>query len=99
MFFDLHLNKKDRKDRRGNEGFGDDEFGSNEVEIFPKLVKKSTTTDEMIKDLSLFTPPDQPNRPFIIPNENNEIFTRDTIENYYNYINKEIIEDLILIFL
>lgn len=42
LFFDVHLDKIDRMERRANEGFGDDEFGSNEVEIM--LEMRTTTT-------------------------------------------------------
>ena len=47
LYFDLHLNKKDRRERRENEGFGDNEYGSNEVIIPPKVITKTKKIEEI----------------------------------------------------
>lgn len=45
LYFDLHLNKKDRRNRRENEGFGDNEFGSNETVIPHKNIVRLSFKD------------------------------------------------------
>ena len=56
LFFDLHLNKKDRRDRRANEGFGDNEYGSNEVEIPPQLRPQITFEERLQNELNWGNP-------------------------------------------
>jgi hypothetical protein len=54
LFFELHLTRKERKERHLNEGFGYNEFGSNETIIYNENInKKPILTNEGLDSMDI----------------------------------------------
>ena len=51
LFFELHLSREERKKRHENEGFGYNEFGSNETIIYNENIKKTSIINPEIMDI------------------------------------------------